>query len=203
MAAGLLSGSTQQAHADTLGEYLANVFSIRVASWWGDYTDQEEDALIRYAHQRYLDQHGHAGVGLVGQATVSGEYPVDFVEPGDVGTFAFVWVDSLTGLPTDEGPTIASVMYEANLDPFQPDDWQVLGTSYESDSNFSLDWPTNGFEPMIRATPLDELNKPIVINGLDGYNVARGFVTVIPEPSALVLLALGSVAILRRPGLRN
>jgi PEP-CTERM motif len=110
-------------------------------------------------------------------------------------TLSYLFVDTANGLPV-AGPAVASVMYEANYNPYNPTDWVTLGTSTDAATNFSLSFTVQPYEPEIQAIPYDSSGNPIVISGVDGDNVALGLVTLlnpVPEPSTLVLGIVGSL----------
>jgi len=67
----------------------------------------------------------------------------------------------------------------------------------DSTSNFSVPFVIDGFEPLIKAILMDVSSNPIFISGGAGDNVAPSLVVDIqpvPEPSTLVLFAIGVLA---------
>lgn len=98
---------------------------------------------------------------------------------------------------------LAAVQYEAafGLDAA----WQVIGTSSDSGSFYSLDYSFTGFEPIIRATLLDASGQRISLFDSDGTEYTQAVelaIGVIPEPGSWALmgggLALLGVALCRR-----
>ena len=123
---------------------------------------------------------------------INSNYPASLpLEFGDTAIASFIWVDTTSGLP-DVGPNIVGVHYDINLDPNTPNVYAALGDSFDSGSNFSLPFlMTSPYEPVIRAIPFDN-SGPIVILGVDDFNIAQGYAAgLVPEPASWVLLGIG------------
>lgn len=113
--------------------------------------------------------------------------PYDPTQPGGVA-LSFGWVNASTLEVAPSPIAIGSVFYEANVDgTFNP-----IGTSTNAATNFGLSYAISGFEPIIRATPLDAVGSPIF--DLDG-SIFRAqtilIATPIPEPRIPALLIAG------------
>jgi hypothetical protein len=153
-------------------------------------TGAEEQGLAEGAFGDYFDE--HSGVKQIGQPLLNGLFPVGNVGPGVVGLVTFAFIDPQTLQPVMMSDT-GAVFYEVKLSPESP--FTELGFSTVAEDNFSLPFEfTVGFEPLIQATPFDTSGNPIIIPGVDGENVAVGFLLDIPrpvpEPSTLLLFSL-------------
>jgi hypothetical protein len=185
-------GVAAPARADTLEEYLQNVATIQVGTLNGTYNVFQEFTLINVAFAQYLLQQANNGNGTVGQAALNGEYPSSiFNAPGEMQLLSFHWIDTTSGSPV-AGPTVDQVDYYISPDPNDPFTYSFYGSSTDSGSNFSLPYTIGTTESEFRAVPFFD-GDPIVILGLDDYNVAEGYVaSLIPEPTSWILLGTGA-----------
>src|SRR5262249_47697897 len=107
-------------------------------------------------------------VGALGGEGFSRDYP-----PAVLGfffcssfTLNYQWVDASTFQPVPNPLTgITSVFYEEDVTgTFTP-----IGISTDAATNFALSYTISGFEPLVRATPLDAFGSPItLIDPVDG-----------------------------------
>jgi hypothetical protein len=184
-----------------LDEFLLAVAGIRLGTFDGTYSYLQEYNLVQVAWQQYRQQQAAKPAPKMGQAMIDGNYAASSgLAFGDGAVASFAWVDTTTGLP-DTGPAIVGVHYDVNLDPNNPNVYVSLGDSFDSGSNYSFPFTMTGpYEPVIRATPFDG-GGPIVILGVDDFNIAQGFaVGLVPEPASWLLLGMGVsvVAFVRR-----
>lgn len=144
------------------------------------------------------------GIKAFGQPKISGSFPTANFQNGDLIelTFNFLELETLEPIPqlllTLE---VKSVLYEVNLEDDPEDLFTKIGLSSDISNQFPLQFTVSGFEPIIRATTLNEQGQTIFIAGSDGDNLAEGFATTcnsssIPEPSTkLSLLTLGTLGL--------
>lgn len=157
-------------------------------------TPTQELALTAANNAAYLSEAVIKPIGFVGLTVIDGsDAPYVLTSAGENLALSFQFIDPATGLPTS-GPAVASVVYEANLDPFTPNVLVPIGTSSNSLSNFAISWSSSGFEPMIEAIPYDASDNPIEDPGVDGDNSAVGLNIAPNAPdsaSTFYLLGLG------------
>jgi hypothetical protein len=155
----------------------------------------KEDAAESGALRGFLRELKESDLGPFGGSMYADQFPISHVPIGQMAllTFAFLKPDSLQ--PT-VGPSIAFVVYDVNLDPSNPGVFKTIGTSFDATSNFALPFTASGFEPLIRATPFDASGKPIQIPGVDGDNIAVGYVVdmdiSVPEPNSDIMMLTGA-----------
>ncbi|GCA74164.1 hypothetical protein MiTe_00986 [Microcystis aeruginosa NIES-2520] len=168
-----------------------------------------EIIVILRLWEHYIEQQSNNGNKAIGQALIDGQIVPSCNLGGETEkslTFAFINPENSTSTSfdiADPGFSIASVLYEVNLDPDMPDVFETLGVSNDPTSNFRITFTPTGFEPLVIATPFDSLGNPIFISGVDNNNVAIGLavdvigtkdITCVPEPSTILsLLALGTL----------
>jgi len=162
-------------------------------------TPAQELALTIANNTAYLSEAAIKPLGFVGLTVIDGSTaPFELTGYGEDLTLSFEYIDPATGLPAT-GPAVSSVVYEANLDPANPNDLVPIGTSSDNASNFAITWQSSGFEPMIEAIPYDASDDPIVIPGVDGENSAVGLNVALNVPDSSptsLLLGLGIVGLL-------
>jgi len=174
-----------------------------------------DDELARIAAivQAVEAQHAQASLNGLGQASLNGTPNEVNLLRGTLATLTFDPFNPMTNT-TFIDATIASVRYDAILDPILAPSYVLLGTSTNSGNHFALPWTVDGFEPLVRATPLNALGQPIVYPGVDGVNAATGFVAdpgsefdygyinahaadYVPEPSCALLIATTATTLTR------
>src|SRR5262245_54127522 len=111
LAAGLLLKWSVPAEATTLAQYETAKKAALQLTATGGLKATEEILLISLAYDEYKEQQKDAGVLVIGQPALSGQFPVSTLLPGTNGLLTFQFIDPATGLPT-AGPTIGSVFYE-------------------------------------------------------------------------------------------
>ena len=180
-------------HADTFEEWELRKRNIRVARGAGEIDRDEEVNRLNEAWADYIRQQRGAAIPIVGTVAYASVIPVAEPLPGAAGDLTFFWLDPATEGGA-AGPAIASVSYFVNTAP-DTDNYDLLGTSFDSATDFSLEMVTLAPDADIRAVPFDAGSNPIVIAGLEGQNVASSFVTLVslPEPASVVLLAAGGL----------
>lgn len=200
-AMGFVLAQSSPARADTYFQFVEAKFGIRLGTVEGTYDFGQEHTLIEFAWQQYLQQQKNKvpAVLFVGQAEIDGAYPSQvFLPPGTNTTLSFQFIDTTAGLPV-AGPAVASVVYDANVDPKTPNVFVPIGTSTDAATHFSLSYTVSGEEPDIRATPYDSFGQPVFIDGVNGENVAVGsVVALVPEPSISLGLISGGAFLLKR-----
>jgi hypothetical protein len=208
------AGETSHAHAKSLAQLTALEFLIRTASdldlpaavFKDLFADpphfvkelvEGEKALSRRYTQDYEDEQYAALVPLIGQPRIAGSYPYSSVADGQSTTVDFRFVDPNTLLPM-ASDVVTAVFYEVNLDPTTTD-FVPLGTSSDASTQFALPFVVTGFEPLIRAIPLDASGTPVFMVGVDGSNVAQGLVLnfsiPVAEPPTFLSLLVGLAAL--------
>jgi hypothetical protein len=150
---------------------------IKIETWFGTLTQNEEDvANIKLLNERRAQQ-GLPPLPvppLMGQAYTNDDLSAH-TQPGQSVVLSYQLLDINTGLPVAADPFgIASVRYDGHLDLSLPPTFSFLGTSSDSANNFAFDWVVSGFEPMIKATPLDAAGREIQIIGPDNDNTLIG-----------------------------
>jgi hypothetical protein len=153
--------------------YLLSCDLYRDLSKNGQITASREQQLGDDAYEEYKSEQRQQNVQIIGQVAFDGNFPHVIREEGSMVRLSFEFVDTTTGLPRN-GPQVFGVVYDVNLDPSDQFNFVHVGVSFDRSSNFSLPFQLSGWEPLIRATPIDRSGKPVVITGLDGYNVAIG-----------------------------
>ena len=152
--------------------------------------------LIEWTAQRAAD-----AVAQTNKASpLGGGINYAFYDPAvtTIETLSYYWLDCDTLDPVASPIGISSVLYEVDDDP-DLNVFEFLGISTDPMSNFSLSYEVSGFEPIIRATPLDSGGMPISVIDLDGSEIAQGYaMSVVPEPTTVALLGLGGLVLLRR-----
>lgn len=192
-------GGPTQARADSLWDYLLAVAGIRLGTLEGTYTFKQEETLLNLAWMLYRQQQMRKPAPRMGQVAIEGEYPSTLGVPGDVVLLTYHFVDTTTGLPAS-GPTVDHVLYEANLDPLNPNAYVPIGSSFDGGSHFSFPFTISGFEPAIRGTPFDSAGSPVFLSGVDDENIAVGVaVALVPEPASYLLLSVGLILVHRFP----
>ena len=190
--------SPRQASAITITEYLDVIAANRILSLVGERTWKEEQESIEFAWKHFLYQHKLAGVAVVGQVSKNGQFPTALYDPSltTIETLSFQFIDTIDGLPATYFQTVSSVLYEVSEDPYT-NIFTHLGTSSDISSDFSIVYSISGFEPIIKATPLDEFGNPIQIIGVNEENVAMGLAIniAVPEPSTAFLFCFGLVSL--------
>jgi hypothetical protein len=145
----LISTSNLELDVDQEAEIIAgcyNVFKL------------EEEAIFQLA---------------IGQDFLDGMTPTEILAAGAVSTLTFQFIDPATGVPTI-GPSVGSVLYEASPTPAIAGTFAPLGSSHDATNNFPLAFTVTSAEEDIVAIPFDLSGAPIVITGVDGFNVAEG-----------------------------
>jgi hypothetical protein len=180
----MVAVSTSTVYAISWSEMWRRAIQTKKDTAAGVLTPQEEKDQIEAAWNEMRREQTAAGVPIMGQTLVSGQYPAVFLSPGSQAVLQFVFVSTDTGMPVT-GPEVGYVVYQVNLDPNFPDTLNWVGVSSDPAARFAFPVPVQGFEPSYFATPFDRAGRPIIMNGLDGDNVAVGIGTVIfPAPAA-------------------
>lgn len=103
------------------------------------------------------------------------------------------WMDATTlaevALPSD----IAGVRYEFNIDT-DLGIWTLIDESFNAASNFAVNFTPTGYEPLIRATPLDVTGAVIPFISPSGSEYGQAYamhLEVIPVPAAAWLFGIG------------
>jgi hypothetical protein len=196
------------AGAIPLLEELTKAAEVRIESWFGLLTQAEEDvAFINIQNER------RAEIGLpplpLPQARIQGQGFIDLqtvllAHIGDAQTLTYGLVDASTGnsIPIPSQLAIAAVLYEFSIDLLPTPQFQFLGISSDASNSFALNWTAPGFEPFIRATPLDAFGNPIVIinsetndNALVGLAFEVMASPAVPEPTTWAMMLLGFAGI--------
>jgi hypothetical protein len=167
--------------------------ALRASSKAGSKTVQEEVDDMKFWHKKWEDGGKvKAGSPFIGSDFVALINPFS---PDVLLTFSFI---SLPDGQFLNVPAIGSVLYEFNADPSFPNDFTIIGTSNDSASRFSLQWSVTGFEPIVRATPLDAIGTPIFLDEGDGLNSAQGLAIAVqtPEPATVFITASGLLGVL-------
>jgi hypothetical protein len=168
-----LSVAAPQVAADSYLEYLTCKARERLDTLAGLATPSQERAVIATCYALYRNQHRQSA--FLGQPALGGMFPIADLSLGDSALLTFQFIDPVNELPID-GPAIGSVLYEINTDPNTPDVFSPIGMSFDAGTHFALPFTMTEFEPDIQAVPFDQLGKPIVLVGQDGFNVAVGSV---------------------------
>lgn len=173
---------------------------------------ESEEVLIMAADKEFEREQKTGSIRVIGRPLIAGLYQVSSFDTGTQTSVSFQFFDPTTSQPVLDvcggstttapvvpcHPPVSSVAYSINTDP-RIDFFSTLGASSDAASNFALPFTVTGFEPMIRATPLDSAGRPIFIAGFDGTNVASGTVVNVsfdvPEPPAWPLIAVGFAVI--------
>jgi hypothetical protein len=168
----------QISHAYTYTEYLLLKAGVRIDTAVGVWTAKQERTHIATLYNDYLDQQKRAGRAAVGQVAIDGFYPTAFRSAGETValTFLFVATDTLANVPT-AGPSVASVEYRVNTDPYDPTSFTTIGSSTDAGADFRMAYVVGPNEPTIEALPRDALGDPVVLLGVNSENVARGLAT--------------------------
>jgi len=105
---------------------------------------------------------------IMGMAFIDGVGPIS-VGPlaGSVASLTFQFVDVANLLPA-VGPSVASVLYEADLTPDLVEDFTPIGISTDPASNFQIPWTIPASEAIVQALPLDDFGNLIQIPGDNG-----------------------------------
>jgi hypothetical protein len=189
------------AGADGIFTYAGKIADARSNSFGGTKTPDQEEATIKEAAQKFLDQ--HPGLeSAIGKLFVNNENPVSHAQDGSLATLSFDWRN-----PSIGSPVIGSVHYWANYDPslMNPRGTDLffgfteLGVSTTTGNHFQLDTEIIRFEPFFLAVPFDPSGNLIVTPGvIDGIgapsNVAIGLavnIMTVLEPSSMILIAEG------------
>jgi MYXO-CTERM domain-containing protein len=194
----------QQTHAITFLMWYAQDAAIRYASFKAVLTPAQEATAYAANDALYLSEARLYPLGAIGQIFINGSSdPFETDNPAANLQLTFNYLNPAT-LQVGSGPQVASVMYEASLDPANPNVLTPIGSSSDSLSDFAIMWQSQGYEPLIEAIPLDSAGSPIVISGVGEDNSAVGLDGVLystPDSSPTsLLLGLGMVGLL---GLRR
>jgi len=189
-----IPASTAQAISDN--EYLTRYHNLRSNSEMAGVTFSQaaaEGALVTALAVEFGTEVAANGVhkafsyvGALGGEVFSRDYPAavwDFYF-GSSFTLNYQWVDASTFQPVPNPLTgITSVFYEEDVTgTFTP-----IGISTDAATNFALSYTISGFEPLVRATPLDAFGSPItLIDPVDGADLAQGKHAFIQVPGPIV-----------------
>ncbi|MGH9459742.1 MAG: PEP-CTERM sorting domain-containing protein [Vicinamibacteria bacterium] len=170
----------------------------------GNLTASQEADMINDTWDEWRTQREQAGQNSVGQIGIDGLFPLATYTSADLGStemLTYFFIDPVTGQRTQPGPPVSAVRYEALLQPPTLDPNQLtfeliiqnvslIGISTDASTDFAVPFLLTGFEPLILAFPFDSEGQEIT-----GEGTAAFASHVIPEPSTMVLLSLGVLAL--------
>ena len=150
-------------HADfDLDDVAAIIAGEKWESWLENHTEKKEKEVMEAAYEAYNQKHKDFPIG---EAMIGGS-SLSFLPDGVDTLLTFRFVVAGTGEPV-RVPGLVSVRYEKQTDP--PTElpvFEVLGVSSDAASDFAFPFTLGGFEPLIRAVPLDGLGNPLVVTGV-------------------------------------
>jgi hypothetical protein len=159
-------------------------------------TDKEERKQI----QAIIDDRKKKPVPVKGDGESSelgGRSTVEANAPGTDDFLTFDFIDPAGNVLSF--PTIGSVTYEVNLDPFTTV-FSPIGTSGDAGSDFGLNYTLPTGEILIEAIPFNIMGDPFFFADPSdpNINLALGLIVNIPvpEPGSAGLLAFGVIAAL-------
>lgn len=165
-------------------------------------TPWQEAAQFAATEAEYRLENPFSFFGVMGMVSIDGQNPSAFVNVGSTVDLSFTWINQDLGVSWS-GPPIGSVLYEESQTPDNLSSFVPLGFSYDATHDFSFNFTANQVEEGVLAIPFDPNDNPIILPGLNGYNIAEGFggMLATPEPGTLGLLGsgiLGLCGVLRR-----